>query len=235
MSKPRFGPPAQLTRCSAAATAVTVACTNPASNSAAISGRGWRAADPNPNGSATVRGRSTNQSSCETRVTATRSPTSARRAISASRPATPPPTITTRPEMKLWPSLMAPRLLIRLRRGSTVRLLPAGVVKPLWTMVGLDTDGAATVTASWLARAGRRKRDSRPVGRLLDLPEPGDVLDEAARVCCQPALTPVEATGAGHCRRRDRLTAVGRGHVPRVGVGAGRTEPRRRFRPPRRS
>jgi hypothetical protein len=62
------------------------------------------------------------------------------------------------------------------------------VVTLLWTMVGLDPDGAATVTASWLARAGAPERDSRPVGRLLD---------EAAGREGQGELTWHNATGTG--------------------------------------
>ena len=48
--------------------------TNSAPSSAVMSGSDRRAAGPKPNGSATVTGRSTNDSSCETSVTATRSP-----------------------------------------------------------------------------------------------------------------------------------------------------------------
>ena len=55
-----------------------------APRSATISATEWRAADAKPNGSATVTGRSTNQSCCETSVRATRSPARARSASNAS-------------------------------------------------------------------------------------------------------------------------------------------------------
>ncbi len=86
---------ARLTRRSAESTAVTVPRTNSMPNSAVISGSDRLSAGPKPKGSATVIGRSTNHSSCETSVRATRSPAKARNASSASSPATPPPTMTT--------------------------------------------------------------------------------------------------------------------------------------------
>ena len=106
VSKLSSVPSAQLTRCASASTATTVAPTNRAPRSATISGTEWRAADAKPNGSATVTGRSTNQSCCETSVRSTRSPARACSASSASRPATPPPTMTTWPGVGLLDVVM---------------------------------------------------------------------------------------------------------------------------------
>jgi hypothetical protein len=91
---------------------------------------------------------------------------------------------------------MAPRLVIS--AASSLRLSPsaAGVVKLLWTMVGLDPDGAATVTASWLARAGGGNA-LPPVGRLLDLPEPGDRPRRGGGSRGQGELTWHNGTGTG--------------------------------------
>ena len=88
-------PPAKTTRAASELTPTASARTKSAPKSAAIRRNAMRRAVPNSNGSATVIGRSTNSSSAATRVIRTRSAASSCNAIIASRPATPPPRMTT--------------------------------------------------------------------------------------------------------------------------------------------
>lgn len=69
--------------------------------------------------------------------------------------------------------------------------------KLLWTMVGRDPNGAATVTASWLAPCRRRKRTPALSAGSSTYPNPATVLDEAG--CCegQGELTWHNGTGTG--------------------------------------
>jgi hypothetical protein len=90
-------------------------------------------------------------------------------------------------------------------------------------MVGRDPNGAATVTASWLAPCRRRKRTPALSAGSSTYPNPATVLDEAG--CCegQGELTWHNGTGTGtgisHYRRITEFTVMIRPASGLIAVG----------------